>query len=340
MAGGGFHFGYYLGIYAALCESGRSPDVLLASCGGAIAAALIQKLPDDAQRKQWIGSPQMYQFWCGLKSNPNATLLGAFKGAMKRRFLGGNAKHIPDLFNDYLFEIPGQLPLPESCWGESDGGVAVAIVAGKLLYAEEEVGLLRGTRKLFSEMLFCDERSAGLLAALESPLSAAVFGNNAIAPELLTDTSMSLGDAVRASISDMFYFRCFAHSSGNYIGGVIDLFPIEVASRLANSVIMELKGGYDATYEQPAVRTVFGFDGNQRLHHVLQQHADVWVDTSDMTQVFLQQRIRQKIIWHKNSIEIVAPPTYDAYVTMINAQWQFGYQRGLDGVKSQLKASG
>lgn len=336
MAGGGFHLGYYLGMYAAMRELKKTPDVILASCGGAIAAAIIQALPDDAERKAWLSAPQMYQFWRGLKSKQNATLAGSFIGAMKRRFLGGNAEHIPDLFNDYMFEIPAQLPLPERTSDKAEEDVAVAIVAGKLLYAENEVGQRRGQRKLFSEVIFCDERAAALLnqSQLEAPLSAPMYGDNAVAPQLLTDVTMSIGDAARASIADMFYFRCHSHTSGDYIGGVIDLFPIEVAGCLAENVIMELKAGYDKTYGLPAIRTVLGFDGNQRLHQVFQQPAEMWVDTSDMEEFFLNQRIRQKIIWYKNKIDIVTPPTYAAYVQMIEAQWQFGYQRGLNSVKA------
>jgi len=330
MAGGGFHFGYYLGVYAALCESGLQPDVLLASCGGAIAAALIQALPDDAQRRAWLSAPQMYHFWRSLQSTPNAKVTHAFASAMQRRFFGHSAKYIPDLFHDYMFEIPAQLPLPK----HDQSNIDVAIVAGKLNYAEHEVGQLRGQRKLFSEIIFCEQRAADLLDSLPSPLSDAMYGDNAIAAQMLIDTSMPMNDAVRASISDMFYFRCHSHSlgAGDYIGGVVDLFPIEVANRLADSVIMELKGGYDETYGIPAIRTVLGFDGNQRLGQVLKQHADIWVDTSDMEQYFLRQRIHQKIIWYKNKIQIITPKSYEDYVQMITAQWDFGYRRGMLGI--------
>jgi len=334
MAGGGFHFGYYLGIYAAMCKVDKRPDIILASCGGSIAAAIVQALPNDAQRKAWLCSPQMYAFWRGLKSKQNARLTDAFAGAMKRRFFGHSAKYVPDLFNDYLFEIPAQLPLP--LHGGNAPHVDVAIVAGKLLYKESEVGQLRKSRKLFSEIILCNERAAGLLSNLQAPLSAPHFGDSAVAPQLLIDVTMPISDAVRASIADMFYFRCHSHVSGNtvnnYIGGVIDLFPIELANHLAKNVTMELKGFYDKTYGLPAVRSVLGFDGNQRLNQVLQQHADAWVNTSDMEKYFFKQRIRQKIIWHRNKIDIVAPPNYDTYLQIIEAQWQYGYQRAMNAV--------
>lgn len=326
MAGGGFHFGYYLGIHAALCEANQPPDLLLASCGGAIAAAIIQNLPDDGARRSWLASPQMYEFWRSVRSTSRARVTHAFGAAMQRRYFGHQVRYVPDLFSDYMFEIPPQLPLPPLA--PASLGVAVAIVAGKLNFGVDAVGSLRAGRKLFSEIVFCPEQAAGLVKGMTAPLSHALYGDNAIAAPILTDVEMPLADAVRASISDMFYFRCHRHASGDYLGGVIDLFPIELAHRLAQCVVMERKGGYDKTYDQPALRTVLGFDGNQRLSQVLAQPADYWVNTADMEQVLRRQRIYQKIIWHRNRIEIAVPQTYAQYVQIIDAQWAFGYQRG------------
>ena len=110
MAGGGFRFGIYLGMYAAACEAGRPPDLLLASCGGAMAAAIIHSLPDDRQRKAWLTSPQMYAFCCQLKPSYRSGIVPVFAQALQRKLSTKRAPLIPDLFNNYLFEIP--LPLP------------------------------------------------------------------------------------------------------------------------------------------------------------------------------------------------------------------------------------
>ena len=332
MAGGGFRFGYYLGMYAALRNLNKAPDLLLASCGGAIAAGTIQSFSDDAQRKNWISSPTMYQFWLELKSNRQASIVRVLAAVMNRRFFAKNAKKIPDLFNDYLFEIPEHLPAPPI--SHSNNELDVAIIAGKLLYRESEVGLPRGQRKLFAETVFCTARTASLLNGVRSPLSSDMFGNNAIAEQLLTETNMPMVEAMRASVSDMFYFRCHSYKGNDYIGGVIDLFPIEVASQLAEEVIMELKGPYDNCFSIPALRVVLGIDGNQRLHHVLQQFADIWVDTSDMSQALAENQIYKKIIWRHNQIKLIVPDTYDNYVKMIDAQWQYGYHRGLNSTTS------
>ncbi len=332
MAGGGFRFAYYLGIYAALQRIDKTPDVLLASCGGAIAAAIIQALPDDASRRAWVESPDMYAFWNGLQPNPKATLVSTLSGAAKR-WLNKDVRTIPDLFEDYLFDIPAKLPLPDTT--QYAGKPAVAIIAGELLFERSEVGQQRGDRKLFSEIVICEPAAATLLQNMRSPLHSDAWGANTIAEPLLTDVNMPTGEAARASICDMFYFQCHSWQGKHYIGGALDLFPIEIARQLAEQVVMELKGPYDNIFAIPALRAVFGTDGKRRLDYVLAQSADQWVDTTDMERMLNYPSVRKRIAWKRNRVELVAPDTYQDYVAMIDAQWQFGYQRGLAGFAIQ-----
>ncbi|WP_233212606.1 patatin-like phospholipase family protein [Collimonas sp. PA-H2] len=327
MAGGGFRFGYYLGMYAAAVETNNKPDILLASCGGAIAAAVIQALPDDAQRKAWISSPAMYQFLCGLRTTPKAAIGRAFIHAAKRRLDSRRAPVIPDLFNDYFFDIPPELPLPKQ---QSENSVAVAIVGGKILFSKNQVGQPRSKRKLFSEVVFGEPRTAALLQGMDSPLSNPMWGENAIARELLTDVAMPIGDAVRISISDMFYFPCHAHKTGHYTGGVVDLFPIELAQRLGQRVIMELKAPFNQALAIPAWRAVLGVDGNHRLRHMHDQYADAWIDASDVDSRFDKRGMQMKISWTKNRFSLLMPARYETYLEDVEAQWQYGYQRGME----------
>lgn len=329
MAGGGFRFGYYLGMYAAAVETNNKPDLLLASCGGAIAAAVIQALPDDAQRKAWVSSAAMYQFLCGLQSTPKAAIGRAFIHAVKRRLNIRPAPLIPDLFDDYFFDIPSQLPLPSPV-SQTENPPAVAIIGGKMLFSKDEVGQQRDQRKLFTEVVFGNPHTAALLQGMHSPLSDTKWGQNAIAQQLQTDTGMPLSDAVRISISDMYYFPCHAHQAEHYTGGVVDLFPIELAKRLAQRVIMELKAPFNQALSVPAWRTVLGIDANHRLRHVHGQHADVWIDASDVDGLFDKRGMQMKVSWIRNRFSLLMPARYETYREDVEAQWQYGYQRGLE----------
>jgi predicted acylesterase/phospholipase RssA len=329
LGGGGFRFGYYLGIFAALQKLGKKPDVLLACCGGAMAAGIIQAFTDDEQRKDWLSSPVTYQFWRDLKSSRDASISRTLIGVIRRRLFATEHDVIPDLFNDYLFDIPTTYPLPPADQPRAKD-VDVAIIAGKLLFQESDVKQPRKDRKLFAQTVFCENRTASLLEGMTAPSSFDSWGNSAVAPAILTD-SVPIEEAVRASVADMFLFRCHTYRESTYTGGIIDLFPIEIAKRIANEVVMEKKGPYDAHISIPALRSVFGTHGNRRLSHVLKQKANWWVDTSDMEQVLHVNQIERKIAWLRNRIELVVPDSYEGYVKMIDSQWNYGYQRAMNG---------
>ena len=323
LSGGGFRFGYFLGMYAALAAQNKAPDILLGTCGGAVAAAIIQGLPNDAARKQWIRSPQMHNYWRGLKTNPQSRLTGTIWNAAKRRLLANDAKYIPDLLRDYLFEIEQYVPLPQ-CTTDFEHKPAVAILAGQLQYKESEIGILRHKRKLFNEIVFCDDRSNQLLMGQSSAVSSP---SNAVSTEVLLSTQMPMDEAARASISDMYYFRCHNYAGQCFVGGAINLVPTEIARALAHQIIVEKKSAYDRQLAIPAIKAVFGIEANERLAQVHAQAVDCWIDTSDMTTALKQDSFDKKLNWRKNQIELAAPASYDAFTEMIDSQWQYGYER-------------
>ena len=329
-AGGGFRFGIYLGMYAAARDAGRKPDVLLASCGGAIAAAIIQALPNDEQRLAWLGSPEMYRFWCELQSAPQTNLSNTLVQAAQRKFSRSPAPRIADLFDNYLFDVPAQLPLPPPA---PNPEVDVAIMGGKLLFGPDEVGQLRGQRKLFAQTVLCNARSAALLDGMPSPFESPAWGSHAIAAGVMTDSSMSVAEAARLSITDFYYFACHRHGPDFYIGGVVDLFPIEAAHRLGHEVMLEFKESFDQAFSIPAWRAVLGLDGNQRLRYVNAQHADVWFDSSDVSIALARQQVQKTIDWRHNRITLRPPENHAIYRQFMQDQWDYGYQRGREAME-------
>lgn len=329
LAGGGFRFGYYLGIHAAAEETGHAPDLLLASCGGAVAAAVIGRLPDKAARKAWLGSRQVHAFFSGLQSTARAAPLPMLAGAARRWARRAPVPAMPDLFDDYLFELPDALPLPPAMANGGHDGPALAIVGGRLLFGREAVGQPRGAGALFAETVFGNARVASLLDGAAAPAADPRWSSGAIAPLLQVDSAMPLEDAVRASLSDMFYFSCHRHAGHYYTGGVIDLLPIELARRLAASVAMERKRAPDPWLVAPAWRAVLGIDGAARLRAVHAQHADVWIDTSDMAQALRGRGMEKAIRWRENRLRLIAPDSHDAWRAQVDAQWDYGYRKGL-----------
>lgn len=60
-SGGGTRFGYYLGSYAALCEQGHRPELILATCGGSLAALLVDLAPEPQQLQALMQSREFYE---------------------------------------------------------------------------------------------------------------------------------------------------------------------------------------------------------------------------------------------------------------------------------------
>lgn len=324
MAGGGFRFGIYLGMYAAACDAGKAPDLVLASCGGAIAAAVIHAMPDPVQQKAWLQSHEMHRFWSAITPAPAATIHRTVWGLAARAFDPRPAARVPDLFNNYLFALPAlpQLALPTGVRGPD-----VALVGSKLLFDASEVGRSRGQRRLFEQTVFCGPRAAQLLHGATAPLGRAEWAGTTVAPHVVTDTSMPLDVAARISVSDMYYFTCHSHGDAHYMGGVVDLFPIELAHRLADSVVMEFKAPFDQFMSAPAWRAVLGTDANQRLREVHAQHADVWIDTSDIEQALAKPFLRKILAWRENRVRLEPAPNYPAFVQHMEEHWNFGYAR-------------
>ncbi len=328
-SGGGFRFGIYLDMYAAACDAGQAPDVVLASCGGAIAAAVIHTLPDPAQQKAWLESPALYQFWRTIKPAPAATIHRTLLDVARRAINQSPAPRVPDLFGNYLFALP---PLPQLGSPTAPHGPDVALVGSKLLYTPAEVGQPRGQRKLFEQTVFCGPRAAQLLYGVAAPLGAAEWANSSVAAHVTTHTTMPLDQAARISVSDMYYFACHPHGGMHYMGGVVDLFPIELAHQLANHVVMEFKAPFDQVMSVPAWRAVLGANANERLRQVHAQSADMWIDTSDIEQALPKPYLRKVLAWRENRVRLEAPPSYPAFVQHMHEHWDYGYARAQEAL--------
>jgi len=328
-AGGGFRFGAYLGMYAAACDAGEKPDILLASCGGAIAAALIHALPGEDARKDWLCSRQMYEYCREARSTAHAAVHRVLLRAAQRRFSTRLAPIIPDVFSEYLFEPPSDaIPLPPVV--RYVGQPALAIIGAKILFAPCDVGNARGGRKLFEETIFAGERVQQLLASETSALASGPWHASAVAPRLSFESVYPLTSAVLISTADVVYFPTVSHLGQRYSGGAIDLFPIEIAKQLAKEIIMEFKAPLDRIFAQPAWRSVYGIDGNARLAQVQQNHAkvgsDVWIETRDIRQKLRTEQVQKRLDWRTGRINLVAAKTHADFVAQMQAQWRYGYQ--------------
>jgi hypothetical protein len=325
-AGGGFRFACYLGMHAASEDQGQAPDLLLATCGGALACATICAFPDRAARKAWVASAEMFGFLRGITPGPGAGLVHALIG-LAVRAAGGRCRVVPDLFEDYMFGLPGPLPLPAQAHPAAPDW---AMIGARIEFSPQDVGRLAERAPLFTECVFGNGRVAALVHATASPMYGQAWGSTVMGSEIDAAICMPMNVAARVSMADLVYFRCHHSDGRNYTGGVIDLVPIEIAHRLAHSVTMEAKAPFPQLTAAPALRSVLGIDANARLRHVHRQSADYWVDTSDASRVLRAHSVRKNIYWRAGQYGLRWPSRLAEYQAQIEAQWQYGYARACE----------
>jgi hypothetical protein len=129
------------------------------------------------------------------------------------------------------------------------------------------------------------------------------------------------------SVTDMFYFPPVAWADESFLGGVVDLFPIELAKTLASEVIMERKSPFDVWLSAPAWRSVLGVNAQARLDAVHRHTGVRWIDTRDIAHALPRSYPRKHMDLRHNRITLQAAPSLAAHQQHMQAQWQYGYER-------------
>ncbi len=324
MAGGGFRFGCYLGMHAAAEEEGLAPDLLIGACGGAIAAAVIHALPDKDARMAWLTSPQLYEFQRAITSSPQAVWWRVLPNLLKRALWPQSSACMrASALSEGMFALP-PLPVLPATTGE---GPDVAIIGARVSPCAEKTSGHANAKCRLHETVFGPTRVARLLNGHKT--WAAQLANSTVDAVLDCNTGMRLSDAVRISIADPYYFSLVEAQSQKWSGGLVDLFPIEIAQALAERVWMERKRPFNVWYAQPAVRAVYGVEGNARRQQAQAQSADVWIDTQDVSRVLQQETTGKGVDVRSGRIVLRPAENHAAFARQMTSQWHYGRERAL-----------
>ncbi|OOG16533.1 hypothetical protein BWD42_20050 [Sphingobacterium sp. CZ-UAM] len=330
-SGGGTRFGLYLGMYAALDEMGFKPDLLIASCGGSLAAALIQAFARDAERKSYLQSEEFYRFFCGHRLTEQRHLgkLGLY--VLKKQWDKRSAPYLEDVFDRYLVKMEHDLsPLLPSLSHPFSEEIPSIIIGSRMLFDRSEVGERRGERKLYQKVLMGNATALSNVNLDAIQLQGENYGQSAVAPTIAINSAVTLLEAVRISMSDMFYIEPVQWNGEYYAGGAIDLVPVELAQSLAAEVICERKQMYKFQ-EEGLVRAVLGFSGNQRLRDIDQQFQEIrWIDTRDATEQLAGSYCKKGIDWRRFEITLSLPTSLDEFAAAMEAQWNYGYRKTME----------
>ena len=364
-SGGGARFGYYLGSYAALCEYDLKPDLIIGSCGGSLAALLVDIAPDPKPLQALSISPELFNVVRANHSRvPNKenrysrlSKTGYFPQAIKRWRLAKQAQQLnylhrtdthdrllSELHKFAMFEVADEadwlnnlIKLKSNSTDIADvlttlTAPDIAIIASRLLpnHSATEPSLLQ-------EVLFAPTNIvAQSQFSFDCPIH--TYAPRRIAPSIYVVKKWDITQAVRASMADMYYLQPLQIDGlGWCLGGVMDLTPIELASQLGQRIFAETKAPYDKHLATPAIKRIFGFDPNSRLNTVhnfqpthLQHNAQIhWLPFADNGQALAGQHVQKRMNFRAGLIELIHPE-YDGFVQQMQAQWRYGYERTRD----------
>lgn len=291
MAGGGLRLGYYLGIYQALCDTGRVPDLVIGTCGGAMAAALLQRtLASDGHTSRQalldvMSSRSFYDLMSTIKDKPPNTygqyLLPALERWVDCQFVklthglfkrATSARLTDELIDDLSSHAIGCVEDEEGLhWRFLDTSLpsdasADVLVTDVLLLASRRT-YAQSQDKWQSTLWTSSDLLASAIIDV-SPTNVMAQHSPIICPKYhLNDFALSI--MVQASMTDMYYLPPLRHGNEILMGGVLDLFPIELACQLAQVVYAEPKNRFDEWLATPAIYRAFGYLPNTRLDSVL-----------------------------------------------------------------------
>lgn len=359
-SGGGLRFGYYLGVYQALCDNQQKPDLILASCGGAFIAGLLELTENGLQAFKLLQSQACYDMLCRITPKPPIKTPDYALAAIKRWLITqGNQiaqkqPRIPlSLFESsltsktanqivttltqqsiaYIANETDSNPL----WPfTADQDVAKTNGFNSIIIASRLAPAVQGNQ--WQVVLRCNHPSlAQQLKLLNPPNVLAKYQPQLIHPAHHIANDMPLNIAVRASISDMYYLPPLLWQDNILMGGLLNLTPIELACQLASTVYVETKAEYDKWMAEPAIHSVFGFMANNRLKEVhayddnsTQLH---WIDTANNAE-HICPAISKKLRLRQGYIDVVRPDIA-SYQTLMQEQYTYGYQRTIEALREQ-----
>lgn len=334
-SGGGFQSALFLGMLDGLESSGVNVNAIVGTCGGAVAAVIAHVLPTHEERRQFIQSEEYYQFLLSPQPTGSASIVSLIQLLLRIHSDRNFSDRLPNLFEHFLFEIPfkSQIAKFEKKFS-NDSPIQIVLVAAELEYGPPEVaaGVRFEGRKFYKQVFFTSEKMAPLLEGYLSAV-ALEFPSSAIRPETEIRLQDNLDTAARASIADPYLMNPMKLDGKYYLTGAIDLYPIEVAHRLAENVVMTYDETFDSTIELPVIYNTFRYNNNDRLKTVHSQYANYWIDRTDSGKWYKKFGFSPGLFGGK--IKSRVPMDRKIFMEKIQAQWDWGKSRAIEAVSQK-----
>lgn len=328
-SGGGMQFAQFIGMLDGARSVNKEPDLIIGACGGSLAAAIAHSYPNLDDAIAFTKSEGMYNLIKQAQVNPDYTKISHNLTRLYDFYQKWLTNSVANVFSDTVLHVPTRIGNKGMEIPINRNEKGVVIVAGRILFGKGDVGKKRGNRKLFAETFFTDPVTGSYLKGFESPIEKAQ-GNTAIAMDTEVNTMATLAQAARAAITGTYYMEPIQIDGNYYMGGTVDLNPIEVAQSLADETIASFGEGFEPLTESKATQAVYHYDINDRIRDVHDQESTYWVDATDRKDLYDDAGFDP--IYAMAKVKTGIPNTYEKFHKKVLLQMEYGRARMIEAL--------
>ncbi len=345
-AGGGANVPMFLAMLQAAEDEGKPIDLIVGTCGGALAASIVAMIPDATKRKDFIESDAFKQLLRDVELNQVSVseFLSKVSGMNFGSLLG---RRYPD-FNSFVLVDPDDRGFTGLGLGTTffttpaANAPAVIILGSRQLFDDSKIGksIPKGD-KLYVESYFTDPRTAALLTDMQS-WAGTLYPKSGVKKLTEVRTDLSLGDAARASVADPYLFspHKIKRSDGfdTYMTGAINLDATNLVVSLAEESFAIYKSQWNSVIEAPALGDAFQFDAQDFRTVQMGLPVTYWIDMSQEPADLPSMTPGPTVGLNANlnrlaKIENPVPENLDAFRAMSDKRWDYGYERTLEALR-------
>ncbi|NCN27031.1 hypothetical protein GW915_05595 [bacterium] len=297
-SGGSLDIYGFFGMYDAAVASGNPPDLIIGTCGGALAAAIIKAMPDPEERRAFIRSKQFYNYMRNIKFT-DMPLTGILKDlktiahlAVEQRDPSSPHRVVPlarykrsvlHKDNEYYYD-----EIDVSFEKQSVEAPEVVIISNELLYDKEDAKRrVAAGEKLYRETVYSSEKVKGQLEKMNySSATGAALPNSFIGTRVALRTDVSLTQAARNSFTDPYLI----HLDQNYLTGAVNSRSSYKIASLAKELSVRYPPHWDKI-DGGMMSKFFGYDPWEETENYTSLYADRWIDTSSPQYESMSQKI-------------------------------------------------
>ena len=336
LSGDSINTAFHLGMVDGAALAGKPADIVIATCGGSIAASLLAIFPSEEERINFLLSREYYESLRQIRFEQFSYSPIGRARSESELLLAGADPFVPSIYQHGV--IRGVENLFSGFENFSRGFEAnskrIIVIGGRLAFnpAERAGARLARGEKFIREVFFTDTDTARFLQNVAS-FAGSIFPNSFLQSETSVVTDYSLREAMLASIADPLLFSPIFVRGEYYTSGVINMDPYNVATKLANETIGRVQPLFGSMFVNRVLSAGFGFDSNHaRAIAMNNPDVDYWVDTSSGGYPEMERDIGVgffSAIWNGTpgkflTINLGVPETYQAYVELVRRQWQAG----------------